>query len=289
MRPPRMTVALVVTIFLSAIVVGWAMGQRGSPDAAGVDSGITLSSEREVSSDEDKASAPVPRATSTTELPSFPTDTTGTSAPDSPPIVAPAGQDSQDQASQPKIVARGLVVAWQPSHQDDTGNDSWHEYKICGDIVERTISLLPALENVLAWETSMGLTGSNNGGGTNRPAFDSELAKANDAGAEYFISVHNDGAAPSGILGMHFAGDEKSAEVAERFARAVSEGTGLPYRGLRGHDLYSLDPKRNEARIRVLLEIGDNAQDRAFLEDPKGRQRIAEALAAAVSGLEASR
>src|SRR5680860_1464998 len=114
------------------------------------------------------------------------------------------------------------------------------------------------MESVLAWETGMGLTGSNNGGGTNRPAFDSELAKANEAGAQYFISVHNDGAAPSGILGMYFVGDEKSPEVAERLARAVSKGTGLPYRGLRGHDLYSLDPERNEA---CLLYTSDAADD----------------------------
>jgi N-acetylmuramoyl-L-alanine amidase len=181
-----------------------------------------------------------------------------------------------------------VVVAWQPSHQDDTGSNSWHEYRICGDIAQRTIALLPKLKNVLAWETGMGLTGSNNNGGTNRPAFNSELAKANGAGADYFISVHNDGGAPSGVLGMYLAGDEKSASVAERLARAVSKGTGLPYRGIRGHDLYSLDPKRNDAPMRILLEIGDNAQDRVFLEDPGGRHKIAESLAAAVRSLEVS-
>ena len=90
------------------------------------------------------------------------------------------------------------------------------------------------------------------------------------------------------MLGMYFVGDEASAEVAERFARAVSLATSLPYRGLRGHDLYSLDPKRNGAPVRILLEIGDNAQDRAFLEDPDARQKIAVSLAAAVRSLEAS-
>src|SRR5680860_301739 len=288
MRPPRMTVVVVVTVFLSAIVAGWVIGQRGSPTDAGAESVVDLSSAaREAGSAADGASVPLPVDSSTTEPPPFLTETSVAPASSSQSTVPPSGEHSQAQASPPKIVAGGVVVAWQPSHQDDTGNDSWHEYQICGDIVERTISLLPAMESVLAWETGMGLTGSNNGGGTNRPAFDSELAKANEAGAQYFISVHNDGAAPSGILGMYFVGDEKSPEVAERLARAVSKGTGLPYRGLRGHDLYSLDPERNEAGIRILLEIGDNARDRAFLEDQEGRQRIAGALAAAVSGLEA--
>lgn len=178
----------------------------------------------------------------------------------------------------------GPVVAFQPSHQDDTGAPDWHEYRICGDIVQRTITLLEGspLKNVLAWETGMGLTGSNNNG-SNAAAFDSEIGKSNDAGADYFISIHNDGSAPSGVLGMYFTGDTRSAALAETMARSVSRQIGLPYRGIRGRPLYSLDPGRNHAPVRVLLEIGDNVRDRGFLEDPAGRQRIAAALACEVS------
>jgi N-acetylmuramoyl-L-alanine amidase len=177
-------------------------------------------------------------------------------------------------------------VAWQPSHQDDTGGPGWHEYLICEDIARQTITLLEGsgVRSVLAWETGMGLTGSNNTG-SNAPAFDSEIRQANEAGADYFISIHNDGGAPSGVLGMFFTGDTRSQAHAERFARTVSDLAGLPYRGIRGHNLYSLDQARNQAPIRILLEIGDNQKDRAFLENPDNRRRIAEALAQATRDL----
>ncbi len=175
------------------------------------------------------------------------------------------------------------MIAWQPSHQDDTGDEAWHEYVICGDIVERTIALAPGFTHVVAWETELGLTGSNNNGGSNVDAFDSELQKANDAGADYFISVHNDGNAPSGVMGMYFEGDAASADIAERLAEALAEGLGLPLRATVGRDLYSLDAARNEAPIRVLLEIGDNVRDRDLLEDPVGRAKIAALLAQALS------
>lgn len=180
-----------------------------------------------------------------------------------------------------------VVVAWQPSHQDDTGGPGWHEYEVCGDIAKRTMALLEGsgVRSVLAWETGMGLSGSNNAG-SNAPAFDAEIAQANQAGAHYFISLHNDGGAPSGVLGMFYSGDQASAGYAERFAQAIAEGTGLPYRGIRGHALYSLESGRNQAPIRILLEIGDNQRDREFLESPGGRQRIAEATARVARQLE---
>lgn len=309
MGSPRKVAAVVVGLFLCAILAGWVLGQHGSLTRAGMAREVGTSQSSQFVDDSWRARVeseglnstgsdggptveetppPVLGDTTTTKLrPS--TTTTPRSSVSSPPTTAsPAGAGRQDQPSPSVPSKSGVVVAWQPSHQDDTGGNSWHEYRICGDIVKRTIALLPDIGNVRAWETGMGLTGSNNNGGTNRPAFNSELAKANEAGADYFISVHNDGGAPSGVLGMHFVGDEKSAGVAERLARAVSTGTGLPYRGLRGHDLYSLDSKRNNAPVRILLEIGDNAQDRMFLEDPGGRQKIATSLAAAVRLLEVS-
>jgi N-acetylmuramoyl-L-alanine amidase len=190
----------------------------------------------------------------------------------------------QANVSAAPAAPRGPVVALQPSHQDDTGGGDWHEYLICGDIAQRTIALLSGspVRTVLAWETGMGLTGSNNDG-SNARAFDSEVAKANEAGADYFVSIHNDGGAPSGVLGMYFTGDARSAAVAEVLARSVSRETDLPYRGIRGRPLYSLDPGRNYAPLRLLLEIGYNVRDRSFLDDPAGRQRIAAALAAELS------
>ncbi len=174
------------------------------------------------------------------------------------------------------------VIAWQPSHQDDTGDETWHEYVVCGDIVKRVVESAPGFTHVLAWELDMGLWGTNNDGGTNRDAFDSELEIANSAGADYFISVHNDGAAPSGVMGMYFAGDDASEQYASALSKEIAAAIGLPLRETRGVDLYSLDPVRNRAPIRVLLEIGDNVQDRELLEASSGRAKIASALAEAL-------
>lgn len=180
----------------------------------------------------------------------------------------------------PPVHRRTTVIAWQPSHQADTGAD-WQEYVICGDIVDRVIALLPEFTHVKAWETGMGLSGSNGyrPQPKNTPAFDSEIAKANAGKATVFVAVHNDGGAPSGILGMCMPDDAASRSLAERFTAALVKATGLPHRGMREERLYSLESVRNKAGLRLLLEIGDNKADRAYLLDADNRQVIAQALA----------
>lgn len=175
-----------------------------------------------------------------------------------------------------------LVIAWQPSHQADTGVDGWSEYVICGDIVDRTMALLPEFTHVKAWDLSHGLTGSNSyrPQPTNTPAFDTEIAAANSAEADVFVAVHNDGAAPSGVLGLYVPGDAAGQRLAQSLVASLVSGTGLPDRGTAEMRLYSLEAERNTATHRVLLEIGDNVADRAYLESPGGRQEIASALAA---------
>ena len=91
---------------------------------------------------------------------------------------------STSTVSPPKM--RRSVIAWQPSHQDDTGDKRWHEYKVCGSIVDVAIAALPEYRHVKAWEISMGLTGTN----TYRPrpmntkAFDAETKLARDAATD---------------------------------------------------------------------------------------------------------
>jgi hypothetical protein len=175
------------------------------------------------------------------------------------------------------------TIAWQPSHQDDNGGAGWHEYMVCGDITDRTLALLPSFTNAKCWETSMGLWGTNNYGGTNRTAFDSEIAQANAAHANVFISVHINGNTPSGFTGFYFTGDAASSRYAEALMKSVAVDMSMPYLGTVPMRFYSLDPIRNKARIRVLLELGDNVRDRALLETEDGRQRIARALATAIN------
>lgn len=177
-----------------------------------------------------------------------------------------------------------VVVAWQPSHQDDTGAN-WHEYLICSDIVDRTIAKATSVTNVKCWDTAHGLTGSNNyrPNPTNLIAFDTEVEQANRAGASYFISIHNDGGAPSGILGEYLPGDEAGKKLAESLVNAICSKTGLPNRGLRAVRLYSLESSRNSAQYKCLLEIGDNEKDRAFLENSHNRDLVAQAIAEVVN------
>lgn len=180
-----------------------------------------------------------------------------------------------------------VVVAWQPSHQNDTG-PNWHEYIICGDIVDRTITKATSVQNVKCWDLAHGLTGTNNYRPypTNTIAFDSEIEQANQAGAHYFISIHNDGGAPSGVLGEYLPGDEAGKKLAGQFVQAICARTGLPNRGLRAVRLYSLESARNKTPFKCLLEIGDNQRDRAFLENSDKREIIAQALAEVASTLQ---
>ncbi len=195
--------------------------------------------------------------------------------------------DNNEQKPEPKPERKQVTVAWQPSHQDDTGDASWHEYEVCNDIVERAMALSVEVNNVKCWDISHGLTGTNryNPQPTNTPAFDVEIAAANQARADYFISVHNDGGAPSGILGLCMPGDSLSRTYLEQAVASLCASTGLPNRGIWEVRLYSLEPDKNSCPVRFILEIGDNVKDRDKLMDPGFRQLVARTLADFVNKL----
>ena len=171
----------------------------------------------------------------------------------------------------------GTVIAWNPSHQDDTGTDGWREYVVCGDIAKKTMALLPEFTNVLCWETGMGFT-SDSGA-----ALASECEKANDAKAQVFIAVHINGGGGSGYTGLYYTGDSSSAVYAEAFLRSVCASMGQTFRYVRPRsNLFVLDPANNDAPIRILLELGDNVNDRKELTSVAGQKKLAAALAKAV-------
>lgn len=203
---------------------------------------------------------------------------------------SPASQATSSPNAPATPAAGALVVAWQPSHQDDTGFNGWHEYRVCKSIAKRAMAELPEVRHILAWETGMGLTGTNNyrPSPTNTRAFDSELARANRAGADVFLAVHVNGGAPSSQFAEVMPGDERSEAVAKRIVKALEHATGIPSQGVLPMRLYSLEPERNEAPIRILLEIGDNEADRDYLMNPAGREEIAAALADVIRTLKPS-
>lgn len=253
---------LLAVMGVAAVLVSGLLG--GSPVLTG-DAGAGPSSSAEVTSSADATTTEVPSsaavATAAAEAPSV----GATPIPEPPPP--------------PRA-----VIAWQPSHQGDTGYDGWREYEICGDIMERTIGLLDDFSHVRAWTLEHGLTGSNSyaRGPSNTKAFDVELELANAGQADAFVSLHNDGGAPSGVLGMCMPGDARSRALAEQLVASVCASTGLSNRGIREERLYSLESDKNHAELRLLLEIGDNQRDRELLEDPAQRQVIAGAIASGV-------
>jgi hypothetical protein len=202
------------------------------------------------------------------------------SASESAPSAEPTASASSTEAPRPAPHKVDLVIAWQPSHQNDTGK-GYHEYVVCGDIVDRAMAKLTQFTNVKAWDLKHGLTGSNNFKPTpkNTPAFDVELATANKAHADVFVAVHNDGGAPSGVLGEYLPGDVASQALCKKMVASICARTGLRSRGVRAVRLYSFETVRNKAKYKVLLEIGDNAADLKFLMSSAKRDLAAQAMA----------
>lgn len=200
------------------------------------------------------------------------------------PLLPRVGGPTSLKRGTPDALPAENIVAIQPSHQDDTG-EGWHEYLVCGDIADQAIAALGRAKTVKAWDVGDGLTGSNNyrPRPTNTRAFDVEVAAANRAGARFFISIHNDAGASSGILGEYFPGDSKGRVFTDWMVSELSRRSGLPNRGTRDVRLYSLEPERNRAEYRSLVEIGDNVADRAYLSSSRNRELVGEALAEAVT------
>lgn len=185
----------------------------------------------------------------------------------------------------PKPVAKPkVVVAWQPSHQDDTGDGEWHEYKISGAIVDYAISAAAKVKSVKAWDISSGLSGSNSAP-SNTEAFDRELATANAAKATYFVSVHVGTDGESGVKGFYMPGDSGSKILAQRLVAAVAAKTGAPNKGVEEQELYSLEHDKNKAKYRVLVEVGGSDEEIQKLQVKKAQQDIGKALASVVNAL----
>lgn len=180
-----------------------------------------------------------------------------------------------------------VVVAWQPSHQDDTGDGNWHEYAIAGSIVDFTMAAAKKVKSIKAWDISDGLSGSNSYSPepSNLQAFDRELAIANARRATYFISIHIGNSGDSGVQGFYTPADSSSKILAERLVIAIATKTGMPSKGVSEEKLYSLDATRNKAQYRVLLEIGGSEEDIQYLQDKANQRKVATALAGVVDGL----
>ncbi|HEY6955322.1 MAG TPA: N-acetylmuramoyl-L-alanine amidase, partial [Flavisolibacter sp.] len=125
-----------------------------------------------------------------------------------------------------------------------------------------------------------------------------ELQESNKKHPDVFIAVHNNGGTQRhAVWGYIHYGDRYEAanrNLAGRLVKAICEATGMENRGVlldstTGRNdyrcastgklgFYSLDENVNTAPYRVLLEIGDNAASRDFLQDPANQKKIGEAI-----------
>lgn len=207
------------------------------------------------------------------------------------------------------VSAKRPVIIWQPSHQTNTGVD-FSEAAVCNGIVEAAMQTKPRLKEYKVW--SLGKSnlhhadvGSNTviehtsaiiNGQASGYAY--ELQQANKRTPTVFIAVHNNGGTKRhAVWGYIHYGDKLEADnraLAARLVKAISVATDLENRGVlldstTGRNdyrcattgklsFYSLDEHVNNAPYRVLLEIGDNAASRAFLQDPAKQQILGEAI-----------
>ncbi len=212
------------------------------------------------------------------------------------------------------IKKRKVVIVWQPSHQTDTGKD-FSEAATCGAIVDAAIAYSPEKNNLRlkqykAW--SLGRTdvhhadsGSNTKAEHTTAVIDGkisgyayELQQSNKKHPEVFIAVHNNGGTRRhAVWGYIHFGDkyeQQNRVLAGRLVKAICSATGMEDRGVlldstTGRNdyrckttgklsFYSLDENINIAPYRLLLEIGDNAASRDFLQNPANQKIIGEAI-----------
>jgi hypothetical protein len=219
-----------------------------------------------------------------------------------------------EMALSPGKITQKPVIVWQPSHQTNTGKD-FSEAAVCNGIVEAAMKAESKLKEFKVWSlgrknvhhpdvgsntviehTSQIIEGKQSG-------YAWELEAANKKDPTVFISVHNNGGTNRhAIWGYIHEGDKYEAEnreLAERLITAVSKVTDLENKGVlldsstgrndyrctasNKRAFYSLDENINKAPYRVLLEIGDNAVSKAFLQAPTNQKKMGEALKAELS------
>jgi hypothetical protein len=202
-----------------------------------------------------------------------------------------------------------IVIAWQPSHQTDTGKD-FSEAATCNGIVAAAMHTKPRFKEYKVWslgnkEVHHADSGSNTKIEHTTAIIDGkisgyayELQKANKRNPNVFIAVHNNGGTKRhAVWGYIHYGDKfetENRDLAARLVNAICTVTGMENRGVlldstTGRNdyrcqatgklsFYSLDENINTAPYRVLLEIGDNAASHDFLQNPGNQKKIGEAI-----------
>lgn len=203
------------------------------------------------------------------------------------------------------------VIVYQPSHQTDTGVD-FNEAEVCNGIAEGALASASGSAEVhKVWSHDVGgLHHARQGSNTkieHTSALDDsgrisgyayEIRESNRIGPDLFISFHNNGATnKNGCWGFVHEGDsleQVNRALAALLVEAICDVSGLENMGVHGDSepnrndyrcastgklsFYSLDENVNDAPVRVLLEIGDNAVSRDLLLDTAMQKTIGRAV-----------
>ena len=224
-------------------------------------------------------------------------------------FISTTAPDKTHQHLAPSEVKENPVIIWQPSHQTNTGKD-FSEASVCNAIVEAAMKAKPNLREYKVWSLGKKRVHHNDEGSNTviehtsaiidgkMSGYAFELEASNKKNPQVFISVHNNGGTKRhAIWGYIHEGDKyetENRELATRLVKAISDVTDLENRGVlldsstgrndyrcratNKQAFYSLDEHVNKASYRVLLEIGDNAISKAFLEDPLNQKKMGEAI-----------
>jgi len=213
------------------------------------------------------------------------------------------------RAEAPGMPAAPPVIVFQPSHQNDTG-ENYNESATCNAIVDYALKAPPFYKEYKTWSyTEPGLHHADSGTNTKIEhtsavvdgrisGYAWEVRKANELGAGIFIGVHNNsGTGRHAIWGYVHDGDAMEAanrRLSDILIEEIARATDLENRGTHldsstGRNdyrcaatgrlaFYSIDENVNKAPYRVLLEIGDAEKSRAFLLDEARRKEMGLAI-----------
>ncbi|MBM7806966.1 N-acetylmuramoyl-L-alanine amidase [Geodermatophilus bullaregiensis] len=240
----------------------------------------------------------------------------GPAAASTPPPV-PSASPAPAATTTPPLPLAGRTVVLDPGHNRDNGSnpsqinrqvDAGGFAKACNTTGTATDSGIP--EATVNWELALAVRQRLEAAGARvlltrdadagwGPCIDERAAIANREGADLLLSLHADGAVAS-ASGFHvimpgllpgwtedIVADSRRAAVAVRDALV---GAGVPpatHPGLDGLDERTDLGTLNRSDVpAVMLEAGNlrNAGDAALLTGAEGRARVADALAAAVTG-----
>lgn len=206
------------------------------------------------------------------------------------PPAAPPGTATPSASAAATPPADAPVLAWQPSHEDERRSDGYHEFRAMGAVAAMASREVRTLRTVTAWEIDSGLYGSNAlAAPSNTGAFDKELAVANDAGATYFVGLQTDAADKPGVIVYYQEDDDAGAQLARELSGTLAGALGVEDLGRLGVRFYSLDPTRNKAPYRVIMEFRETTGRLARFDDKDEQARVAKALARAVEAAARSR